>query len=280
MLHIVTDGAVDLPPTWQKEYEINVVPINIQFGENTYLQYTDLSIEGFYDMVERTHMVPKTSQPSPFQFSQFYQKIAQPGDTILSLHVTSRLSGTYESALAAARELKDKFRILPFDSLSGSMAMGFMCKIARQMDRAGRKVEDILAYLESVRDRVAIVLTLDKLDYARMSGRVKALPAALANVLNIKPIVELKSGFLAITEKVRTRKASLEQVIEIARQKFGDSPVHLAVLHARDQGSGHALLEQARKTFNVVSSELTDLSIAIAINLGPGTVGLVLYPAT
>jgi len=280
MLHIVTDGAVDLPPTWQKEYEIDVVPINIQFGNKTYLQYTDLDIDGFYNMVEQTHIVPKTSQPSPYQFSQFYQKIAKPGETILSLHVTSRLSGTYESAVAAATELKNIFRIFPFDSMCGSMALGFMCKISRQMDRAGRKVEDILAYLESVREKVAIVLTLDKLNYARMSGRVKALPAALATALNIKPIVELKNGFLAITEKVRSRQASLEQVIEIARQKYGDSPVHLAVLHARDQASGEALMEQAKKAFNVVSAELTDLSVAIAINLGPGTVGLVLYPAT
>ena len=147
------------------------------------------------------------------------------------------------------------------------------------MDRAGKSVDEIIQYLESVRERIQIILTLDKLDYARMSGRVGTLSAALASVLNVKPIAVLKDGLVTMTEKVRTRKASIERVIEVGRQAFGDQPVHLAVVHARDLASGQALLELAKKAFNTKSAELTDLSVALAINFGPGTVGLVLYPA-
>jgi len=279
MLHIVTDGAVDLPDGWRESYDIQVVPINIQFGNQTFIQYEDITIEDFYRKVDETRTIPKTSQPSPHQFSEFYQKIAKVGDTILSLHVTSKLSGTFASAVMAAEELKDRYKIIPIDSAGGSMGMGFMCRAARQMEKAGKSVEEIVRYLEGIREKIQIILTLDKLDYARMSGRVGTLTAALSSVLKVKPIAILKDGILAMTDKVRTRRASLERVIEIGRQVFGNQPVHLAVVHARDLVSGQNLLEKARKVFNVRSFELTDLSVALAVNLGPGTVGLVLYPA-
>jgi DegV family protein with EDD domain len=279
MLHIVTDGAADLPATWEKEFDIQVIPINIQFGDKTYLQFVDMGFDDFYRKVEETKTIPKTSQPSPHQFSEFYQKIAKPGDTILSMHVTSKLSGTYASAVIAAGELKDKFNITPYDTAGGSMGIGFMCRAARQMERAGKSVDEIVKHLEEVREKVQIVLTLDKLDYARMSGRVGTLSAALASVLNVKPIAVLKDGVVNMTDKVRTRKAALERVLEIGRQAYGDKPVHLGVVHARDLASGQALLEEAKKIFDYKSAELTDLSVALAINFGPGTVGLVLYPA-
>ena len=107
MLRIVTDGAADIPAGWEKEYDIDIIPINIQFGEKTYLQNVDLDSEGFYKLVDESKKIPKTSQPSPHQFKEFYKKIAQKGDTILSVHVTSKLSGTYASAVAAAEELKE-----------------------------------------------------------------------------------------------------------------------------------------------------------------------------
>jgi DegV family protein with EDD domain len=279
MLRIVTDGAADLPPTWEQEYDINVIPINIQFGDKTYLQFVDMGFDDFYRKIEETKTIPKTSQPSPHQFSEYYKKIAKPGETILSIHVTSKLSGTYASAVIAAEELKEMFNVITFDSAGGSMGIGFMCRVARQMDRDGKSVEEIVKYLESVREKVQIFLTLDKLDYARMSGRVGTLSAALASVLNVKPIAVLKDGIVNMTDKVRTRKAALERVLELGKQAFGDKPVHMAVVHARDLASGQALLDQAKLMFNVQSAELTDLSVALAINFGPGTVGLVLYPA-
>ena len=115
MLRIVTDGAADLPLAWEDEYCIDIVPINVHFGEKTYLQFVDLDFEGFYQLVAETKEFPKTSQPSPHQFVEYYKKIAKEGDTILSVHVTSKLSGTYASAVAAAEEVKDLFEVIPID---------------------------------------------------------------------------------------------------------------------------------------------------------------------
>jgi DegV family protein with EDD domain len=278
MLRIVTDGAADLPAGWEEEYEIDVIPINIQFGEKTYLQFVDLDNEGFYKLVDESKKIPKTSQPSPHQFIEFYKKIAEKGDTILSIHVTSKLSGTYSSAVAAAQELTNLFSVLPFDSTVGSLGLGLMCWEARRLDRAGISVEQILKVLEDVRDRISIILTLDTLDYARMSGRVGTLSAALASILNVKPIAVLKNGLVNMVEKVRTRTSALERVIEMAVDAYGNQPISLGVLHARDFLSGNALLAEAEKRLNCKETLLTELSISLAANFGPGTVGLVLYP--
>jgi DegV family protein with EDD domain len=278
MLRIVTDGAADIPMGWEEEYAIDVIPINILFGEKTYLQDVDLDSAGFYDLVDKTRKIPKTSQPSPHQFTEFYKRIAQNGDTILSIHVTSKLSGTYASAVAASTELISVMKVIPFDSAGGSLGLGLMCREARKMDQAGKSVEQIVKYLEGVRDRIRIILTLDTLEYARMSGRVGTLSAALASILNVKPIAVLNHGVVDMVEKVRTRKAALARVINMAVAEFGDQPVYLGIVHARDMVSGSSLMEEARKRFNCKETFLTDLAISLAANFGPGTVGLVLYP--
>lgn len=279
MLRIVTDGAADLLPGWDKEYGIDMIPVNILFGEKSYLQGVELDNEGFYKLVDESKRVPKTSQPSPHQFVEFYRKIAQKGDTILSIHITAKLSGTYASAVAAAEELKDEFTVVPVDSACGSLGIGLMCREARKLERAGKSVEEIVKYLEDIKYRVRVILTLDTLEYAKMSGRVKTLQAALASVLNVKPIAVLREGDLSMAERVRTRKASLDRVIEMAKEEYGDQPVYLAVVHARDPKSGEALLEQAKSQFNQKETMIGELSISIAANLGPGTVGVILYPA-
>lgn len=279
MLRIITDGAADLPSGWEKEFDIQIIPINIHFGEETFLQYIEMDLEGFYDKVDTSLVFPKTSQPSPHQFSEFYKKNAKVNDTILSIHVTSKLSGTFDSAVSAANELKGQFNIIPVDSTGGSLGIAFMCRAARLMEHAGNSEEEIVRYLEAVREKVKIILTLDTLEYARRSGRVGTMRAALASLLNVKPIAKLEDGILNMVEKVRTRQASLERVVAMGKEIVGDQLVHLGVVHARDPNSGATLLEEAKKHFNYKDSVLTDLSVSLAINLGPGTVGLVLYPA-
>jgi DegV family protein with EDD domain len=161
----------------------------------------------------------------------------------------------------------------------GSVAIGLMCREARKMDRAGKSPAEIVKALEHVRGRVRAIFTMDTLEYARMSGRVGAMQAALASLMNVKPIAILKDGVLNMAERVRTRKASVARVIALAEQEFGRTPIFLGILQANDKPSGEALLAEARKHFNVVGEPvLTDLSISVAANLGPGTVGLVLYP--
>lgn len=279
MLRIITDGAADLPAGWAEEFEIEIVPINIHFGEETFLQYIEMDLQEFYNKVGSSPVFPKTSQPSPHQFAEFYKASAKEGDTVLSIHVTSKLSGTYASAVSAAEELKEQYNVFPFDSGCGSLGIAFMCRDARKMDRDGKSIEEIVHHLETVREKVEIILTLDTLEYARRSGRVGALSAALASLLNVKPIARLEKGVLAMVDKVRTRKAAVERVLHMGSEAFGSKPVHVGVVHARDPESAALLMTEAKKHFNYLDALESDLSVSLAINLGPGTVGLVLYPA-
>jgi DegV family protein with EDD domain len=274
----VTDGAADVPLEWQKEFDIQVVPVNIQFGDKTYLQGRDLDAEGFYRLVDETHKIPSTSQPTPHQFAEFYKKLIKNGDTVLSIHVTSKLSGTFNSALTAANDVADQIKVTAFDSLSGSAGIAMLCREARLLERAGKSLEEIIRRLEQMRSKIGIVLALDTLEYARLSGRVGALQAVMASVLNVKPIAVVTDGVVNITEKVRTRRASIDRVLEIVREKVGDQPVNMAIVHARDPQAGAMLMERAREIFKIQNIIMTDLSISVAANLGPGTVGIVFCP--
>jgi len=277
MLKIVMDSAGDIPQEWRSEYEIEVIPINIQFENKTYQQGVDLSNDDFYHLADSSGVIPKTSQPTPQQFVDFYNRIAEASDTVLSLHVTSKLSGTFNSAVLAARQLKNKLNIIPYDSGSGSAAVGFMCKEIRQLDRAGATLQAILARLDVIRQNVNVVLTLDTLEYARRSGRVKALQAALAALVNIKPVIILKDGALDMREKVRTRQRAINRVLEIIQQRVGDRLVNIAVVHSQSLEAAKELMKKVNETFHVNEAILSDLSIGVAANLGPGTIGIIAY---
>ncbi len=277
MLKIVMDSACEIPEEWQSEFGVAVIPINIQFGNKTYKQGIDLSNDDFYHLANSTGVIPKTSQPTPQQFVEFYNRIADVGDTILSLHVSSKLSGTFNSAILAAQELHNKLNVIPYDSGAGSAAVGYMCKEARQLDRAGATIEDILARLDTIRHNVSIVLTLDSLEYAKRSGRVKALPAALAALIKIKPIIILKDGILDMKEKVRTRQRAVNRVLEIVQQRVGDRLVNVAVVHAQSLEAAKQLMQKINETLHVNEAIISDLSIGVAANLGPGTIGIVAY---
>ena len=278
MLRIAMDSAGDMPPGWAEEYDVQIIPINIHFGEQMFLQGVDLSNSDFYRLVEKSGVIPKTSQPTPQQFIEFYKRIAKPGETILSVHVTSKLSGTFDSAKIAARELAGQFNVIPVDSASGSASMGFMCREARLMERAGVVIDKIVDRINFIRQNVQIVLTLNTLEYAKMSGRVKALQAALASLLNVKPIIVLREGVIELEDRVRTRQRSLQFVIEKISRIVGKRPVNAAVVHAEDPGAGSQVMEMVRSKLNCVELILTELSTGVAANLGPGTVGVVVYP--
>ena len=146
------------------------------------------------------------------------------------------------------------------------------------MERSGALQEQILQRLELMSRNVQIVLTLNTMEYARRSGRVKALQAALASLLNVKPIIVLREGVLELGDRVRTRSKALDYIVENMAQRMGGRAVNAAVVHAEDMRAGQTLLEKARLALNCKELILTDLSIGIAANLGPGTVGVIAYP--
>lgn len=274
------DSAGDLPPEWIEKYQIEVVPINIYLRDEVYLEDVNITKDEFYRWVEETGEVPKTSQPTPQQYIEVYQKTADPGEQILSIHLTSKLSGTFESAQIAAAELEQEgYQILPFDTRAGTAIQGFMCCEARVMDEQGATLDEIKERLQEIRDQTEIILALSSLDFAQKSGRVQLLESLLASLLKIKPVIFLKDGSLEVGHKVRSRLASLEYILKEMSHRMQDKLVNAAVLHAHDPNTAEAFAERVKEGLNCKNFFVEEVSIGIASNLGPGTIGIVAYPA-
>jgi DegV family protein with EDD domain len=221
MLRIVTDGGADMPDGWEQEFDIALLPLRIRFGEEDFVQGINIDKHNFYQIVAEKKMIPNTSLPSPQQVAEFYRTIAKKGDDILSIHIASKLSGTFSIIQLAAKELAGEFNVYPFDSGAGSAIQGFMCREARMMERAGRSVNTILERMEDIRKKVVVIFTLDTLEYARMNGRINGLVRAISSLLQVKPIIILGDGVLNMGEKVRSRHRSIDRVIQLVQQRIG-----------------------------------------------------------
>ncbi len=279
MIRIVTDSTCDLPPGYFEEYDITVVPINIQFGTDSYKDGITIDRATFYRTIDELGILPTTSQPSAGEFEEYYNRLAEEGATdIISLHVTAKLSGTYHSAVLAKELVEDRVRVHPFDSAGGTVQMGFMTMEASRMARAGKSVDEILARMELIRQRTNLVLTMKDLRYAQMSGRVGRLQSSLASLLNIKPIVLLEDGLLDVAEQTRTQRKAIERMIEMMIERVGATePVNLAVVHAEAPDLGEELLDRANALFNSQEAFSANLTSSLVVHFGPGTLGLFAY---
>ncbi len=280
MIKIVTDGAADMPEGWEKEFEIEVIPLRIRFGEETLLQGRDVNKDNFYRLVIEKRLPPKTSLPSPYQIMDFYRQIASKTDEILSIHIASKLSGTFDAVSTAAKELADELRVYPFDSGAGSAALGFMCREARLLARQGRSTQQIIERLAVMRERLSIIFTLENLEFAYLSGRINKLQTALSSLLRINPIIVLRDGLLQMAEKVRTRQRALDRVVEEIQRRVGEQKMNIAVVHAAAPEAARDLIERVKRAIpGCRSIVVTELSIPVAAHLGPGAIGIVAYPA-
>jgi DegV family protein with EDD domain len=276
MLRIVTDGGADMPEDWEDKYGIDILPLAVRFGERTYYSIQDINKDNFYKLVDELKEIPKTSLPSLEQIKEFYRSIAKTGDEILSIHLGEKLSGTYATVQQAAAEMKGEINVYTFDSGAGSAILGYMCRDARILSQHGASIDEIFIRLEDMCKKLTVIFTLNTLEFAYLNGRINAMQSALSSLLKIKPIIILRAGLLVMADKVRTRQRSIEKVLELVASKFEKNPVHVAVVHACDPGIAKIIYDKVT-TLNCKEIVITDLSIPVAANLGPGAVGIIAY---
>lgn len=280
-MRVVMDDAGDVPAELLDELNITVLPVNIMFGTEEYLSGINMDHDTFYAKTATVddHNFPKTSQPTPYQFEQVFEEIIESGETdILVITISEKVSGTYASAVAAARAVEGRANVHIIDSKAGSAAQGLMVIEAARMVRDGRTLDAIRARVDKMRETFSIYFLIDSLEYAVKGGRVSSLRAGFASLLNIKPIMTLEDGVIVEAGKVRTYKKALDWMVDAVATDVGTSPVNLAVMHANSGAAGEALLEKARTVLNVREEFFMDMAVAVAINLGPGALGLVAIP--
>lgn len=280
MIKIVTDTACNLPAAWLEQYQITRIPFNIQFGLETFREGIDLTPETFYRRIQTEARLPTTSQPAVGEFIQAYETLSNEGECeLLSIQLTSRLSGAWQAARLAADRVSDRIKVHVIDSRTGSVGLGLMVREAAQLAQNGLSSTEIVPHLEARREQIRVFIMLKDLRYARMSGRVGALRESLASLLNVKPIIGVQAGALVPLDRVRGPKKGFERMLTLAQELTGDAPVHVGMTHALAPTEADRLLAQIKTRLNCRDTFVTELALSLAVHFGPGTVGFATYPA-
>lgn len=281
MIKIVTDSSAHLPLDQRQKHDITVVPLNAIFGNKVYKDEIDLTTEQFYEMLPKAKEHPKTSQPSAGEFAQVYRPLLEAGREIVSIHLPSKLSGTYASACAAKAELENQFKkALPLtivDTPWLSMALGLLCIAAAQAAEAGKSREQVVAAVNALIPRLNLIFVLDTLEYLRRGGRIGGAKAMLGTLLNVKPMLQIENGQVEPLEQPRSRAKALKRLIEVMEERVERKPVHVSVLHAQAPDDAAVLAQQVRAKFDCKEFYTTEIGPVIGIHSGPKAVGLAFY---
>lgn len=270
---VVTDSTADLPPEVASSLGIVVVPLNVHFGTETFLDGVTITPDAFYDRLRRERQLPKTTQPSIGTFLEVYQRHANPSG-ILSLHISSKISGTYNAACQAAREIGGQCPIQVVDTLQASLALGLVVIAAARAVQAGASLEQATQVARQSAARCHLFGVLDTLEYLEKGGRIGKAAAFLGSVLQVKPILTLKEGEAYPVERVRTRRRALERLVEIARQY---APLaQLAVAHSTTPDEAQALAEQLLPIAPHHGIVMGRFGAVLGTYLGPGALGIAL----
>ena len=257
-VQIITDSSADLPSYFIERYKIQVVPLAIQFGSDTYLDQIEISNDLFYQKLRENNELPKTSRPSPLAFKEAFFKGAEKGP-VLCITLSSGLSGTYESALLAKEMLNQEIEVI--DSLNASIGTGLQVIKACQLAEEGLPLKEIQREIISYRNSMKTYFTLDTLENIIKGGRLSSWEGALGQVLNIKPVLYNQTdGTIGTLEKVRGRKKSLRRLLELVEATGKDfSESTIGITHAKAQEEVAELVEELKKTLSpkeIIISEL------------------------
>lgn len=217
---IVTDSTSDLPQEVIKDLGINVVPLNVHFGLDTFKDGVDIQPDDFYQRLLQGDILPKTSAPSPGTFKEMYQKLAGKSDGIISIHVSSTLSGTYDAALQGRQEANEKCRIEVIDSGLVSIGMGLLVIMAARAGGAGASIDEVVKMIQESIDRVTLVAALDTLEYLQKGGRIGKAKAWVGSLLSIKPLLAIRRAEIVPVERARTRSKAIEKLYEILKDNL------------------------------------------------------------
>jgi DegV family protein with EDD domain len=272
----VTDSTSYIPNDLLKEHDITVVPLVLIWGDKTYEDGVDIQPEEFYTRLKTARTMPTTSQVSVVSMRDAFKRLTDRGSEVLGIFLSSKLSGTVQSAIQARDELgaaREKITII--DGHATAMALGFQVLAAARAARAGATVAEVAQLVERSRDHVGVYFAVDTLEFLHRGGRIGGATRFIGSALNLKPILALKDGRVEAEDRVRTKSKALQRVLElVAAQVQGKTNVRLATLHANAEEEARELLEKASRELGSIENVLAAVSPVVGAHAGPGTVGL------
>ncbi len=265
---IVTDSTADLPPELAKELNITVVPVYVCFGDKVYRDRVDISEDEFYRRLLHDPIHPSTIPPTPQDFADVYQKLSQEAEGIISIHISSKLSGTYNSALQGKELVDSKCPIEVIDSQVLTMSLGLLVIAATTIAKSGKSIQQVV---EEARQSVADIHSLavvDTLKYLALGGRIGKLKALLGSILGVKPMLAIKDGELVPVGQVRTRAKGIDKLLDFV--KDATNTQDLAIVYSTTPKDAQALVRRLGSLFPKERIRLARLGPALGVHAGPG----------
>jgi len=271
---IVTDSTADLPPQIVQELGITVVPVYLRFGEESYRDGVDMSHDEFYRRLSEDPVHPTTSQPTPSDFADIYSKLSRHAEEIVSIHLSSKVSGTYNSALQGRELAEVRCPIEVVDSVSVSMGLGLITMTAARLAAAG---EDLRRVMEEIREAIPRIHTLgvfDTLKYLLLGGRISKARALVGSLLSVKPLITMREGELVQAGLARTRSKGIDRLFDLVKNALNIQ--ELAIVHSTTPDEAASLKERIASIFDRKWIHVSRLGPALGVHGGPGTLILAL----
>jgi DegV family protein with EDD domain len=278
-MKIVTDCAADLLAEEREELGIAEAPLFIQFPEGE-VNSTELTPDEFYNRLEAMRpQIPTTAQPSSGMFADLYQKLAESSKNILSVHISSGLSGTFNSARLGAEQVKNAV-VYVLDTMTLSGGERFQVLAAAMAAKAGWGIETIKERLSAIREQTEVIYTLETLEYLARGGRIGRVQALMGAALKIKPIIRVDrtDGKYSTVSRSRTIPQALEVISEHLHQMYKDTPLWVTVLHGRFYEGAESLSKMLTERLNAAKLEVMRISPVLGVHTGPGIVGAAVVP--
>jgi DegV family protein with EDD domain len=265
---IVTDSSADLPDQLVQELGIAVVPLYVRFGEEIHRDRVTISEDEFYRRLESDPVHPTTVQPGPQDFLEVYQKLSAGANGIVSIHISSKLSGTYNSALMAKDMLGGECPIEVIDSRAVTMGLGLIVIAAAEMAKTGESLDKIVAEVKRAIPQIHFLAMFDTLKYLLLGGRIGKARALLGSILNVKPIVSLKDGEVVPAGQARNRAKGMDKLFDFAENTSGIQD--LAIVYNTMPEEAQTLAERISSVFAKEKIRMAKMGPALGVHMGPG----------
>jgi len=276
-VYIVTDSTADLPPELIEKYGITAVPLKVIFsGCEPLLDGVDINTVQFYRRLVENRETSATSQPTPAEFAAAYSKLSAQGGKIISMHLSSALSGTCQSA-RMAKEMVPGADIEVIDSKQASMGLGLVVLEAAAAARAGKSKAEILEIINRLLPKTQIFFIVDSLDYLVRGGRIGKAQAFLGTILNIKPLLYIKEGIVSPYEKVRGKTRAIDRLVEIVEEIADGRKIKCSLVHGNDPAGIEQLRRKVMTKLDCDEPIVTGLGAVVGTHVGPGVLGITFY---
>ncbi|SET09315.1 EDD domain protein, DegV family [Oceanobacillus limi] len=273
---VMTDSTAYIPKEIRDEHDIHMVPLSVVFGNETYQEEVDITTGEFYQKIKEVKELPTTSQPSIGYVTEKLEELAKDYDAVISIHLSSGISGTYQAVLSAG-EMVDGIKMYAFDSEISCMVQGFYVLEAAEMAKENKTPEQIIERLDEMKQSVKAYFMVDDLTNLHRGGRLNGAQALVGSLLQVKPVLHFEDKVIVPFEKIRTRKKALNRIIGILEEEAQQNDLRVVFIHANDEQAATELKDNFIEKFPSSEASISYFGPVIGTHLGEGAIGVGWY---